>query len=286
MKATTRRDFLRKGSLTAGAALFACGRPNQVLASPLGMPVGVQTYIARDSIGKDFEGTLRNLADMGYQSIEMCSPPGYGKEWEPLTKLKASDMRDKIRAAGLSCESCHYPFVELRDHLDERIAYAKELGLTQMIASGFWLKKDAPLADWQKAAGDLNKMGERTKKAGIQLGFHNHHFEFEKIDGALIYDALMEAFDPDLVKMQFQVAVINIGYKAVTYFRKYPGRFISLHLADCSVTDKKSVPVGQGIVDWSELFSEAKAAGVKNYYVEMGIGLLKPSSTYLHALKV
>jgi sugar phosphate isomerase/epimerase len=284
MKATTRRDFLCKGSLTAGAALFACGRPNQAQANPLGMPVGVQTYIARDGIGKDFEGTLRNLAGMGYQSIEMCSPPGYGKEWEPLTKLKASDMRDKIRAAGLICESCHYPFIELRDHLDERIAYAKELGLTQMIASGFWLKKDAPLADWQKAAGDLNKMGERTKKEGIQLGFHNHHFEFEKIDGTLIYDALMETFDPDLVKMQFQVAVINIGYKAVTYFKKYPGRFISLHLADYSALEKKSVPVGQGIVDWSELFSEAKAAGVKNYYVEMGIDLLKPSSTYLHNL--
>lgn len=266
--------------------MFVGGRPEQAHANPLGMPVGVQTYIARDTIGKDFEGTLRKLAGMGYQSIEMCSPPGYGKDWEPLTQLKASEIRDKIRAAGLSCESCHYPFVELRDHLEERIATAKELGLTQMILSGFWLKKDAPLVEWQKAAEACNKMGEQTKKAGIQLGFHNHHFEFEKIDGALIYDALMEKFDPELVKMQFQVAVINIGYKAVTYFRKYPGRFISLHLADYSATEKKSVPVGQGIVDWKELFSEAKAAGVKNYYVEMGMELLKPSSEYLRGLKI
>ena len=282
----TRRDFIRRGSLAAGVALFVGGRPEQAHANPLGMPVGVQTYIARDTIGKDFEGTLRKLAGMGYQSIEMCSPPGYGKDWEPLTQLKASEIRDKIRAAGLSCESCHYPFVELRDHLEERIATAKELGLTQMILSGFWLKKDAPLVEWQKAAEACNKMGEQTKKAGIQLGFHNHHFEFEKIDGALIYDALMEKFDPELVKMQFQVAVINIGYKAVTYFRKYPGRFISLHLADYSATEKKSVPVGQGIVDWKELFSEAKAAGVKNYYVEMGMELLKPSSEYLRGLKI
>ena len=282
----TRRDFIRRGSLAAGAALFVGGRPEQAHANPLGMPVGVQTYIARDTIGKDFEGTLRKLAGMGYQSIEMCSPPGYGKDWEPLTQLKASEMRDKIRAAGLSCESCHYPFVELRDHLEERIATAKELGLTQMILSGFWLKKDAPLVEWQKAAEACNKMGEQTKKAGIQLGFHNHHFEFGKIDGALIYDALMEKFDPELVKMQFQVAVINIGYKAVTYFRKYPGRFISLHLADYSATEKKSVPVGQGIVDWKELFSEANAAGVKNYYVEMGMDLLKPSSEYLRGLKI
>ena len=286
MNAISRRDFFCKGSLAAGAAIFACGRPDRAFANPLGMPVGVQTYIVRDTIGQDFNGTLQKLAGLGYQSIEMCSPPGYGKSWEPLTKLTATEMREAIRGAGLSCESCHYPFVELRDHLDERIAFAKELGLTQMIASGFWLKKDAALADWLKAAEDLNKMGARAKKAGIQLGFHNHHFEFEKINGELIYDKLMETFDPELVKMQFQVAVINIGYKAVTYFRKYPGRFISLHLADYSATAKKSVPVGQGIVDWKELFSEAKTAGVKNFYVEMGFDLLKPSSEYLRQLTV
>jgi sugar phosphate isomerase/epimerase len=86
--------------------------------------------------------------------------------------------------------------------------------------------------------------------------------------------------------MQFQVAVVNIGYKAVTYFKRYPGRFISLHLADYSAELKKSVPVGQGVVDWKELFSEAQAAGVKNYFVEMGMDLLKPSSEYLRGLKV
>ena len=285
MKAISRRDFIGKGSLAAGAAVFACGRPELARADPLGMPVGVQTYIVRDSIGKDFAGTLRQLSAMGYQSIEMCSPPGYGKDWEPLTKLTASQMREAIRAAGLSCESCHYSFVELQGHLDERIAYAKELGLTQMIVSGFWLKKDASLADWLKAAEECNRMGERTQKAGLQLGFHNHHFEFAQLDGKLIYDELMNRLDPALVKMQFQVAVVNIGYKAVTYFKKYPGRFISLHLADYSAEKKQSVPVGQGVVDWKELFTEAKAAGVKNYFVEMGRDLLKPSSEYLRNLK-
>ena len=284
MNAMTRRGFIGKGALAAGAACFASGRPELACANPLEMPVGVQTYIVRDTIGKDFAGTLRRLAGMGFQSIEMCSPPGYGKSWEPLTKLTASQVREAIRTAGLSCESCHYPFVELQEHLDERIAYAKELGLTQMIISGFWLKKDAPMVDWLKAADESNRLGERVKKAGLQLGFHNHHFEFAKIDGVLIYDELLKRFDPALVKMQFQVAVVNIGYKAVTYFKKYPGRFISLHLADYSAEQKKSVPVGQGVVDWKELFAEAKAAGVKNAFVEMGLDLLKPSCEYLRGL--
>ncbi|MDD4869252.1 MAG: TIM barrel protein [Kiritimatiellae bacterium] len=287
MKTITRRDFIRKSTVTVGAALLACQKAIQAHAGPLKIPVGVQTYVVRDMIGKDFEGTLRKLAAMGYKSIEMCSPPGYvSSGFGPLTKLKASEMREIIHSAGLRCESSHYSFGELREKLDERIAYARELGLTQMIASGFWLKKDASLTDWLKAAEELNKMGERTKKEGIQLGFHNHHFEFTKIDGTLVYDALMDKLDPELIKMQFQVAVISIGYKAVTYLKKYPGRFISLHLADWSETEKKSVPIGQGIVDWKELFAAAKAAGVKNYFVEMGLDLLESSSVYLNNLKV
>ena len=284
MKAMTRRGFIGKGLLAASAALLAGCRSGVASAKPLGMPIGVQTYIVRDTIGKDFAGTLRKLAGMGFQTVEMCSPPGYGKDWEPLTKLTAPQMRETIQAAGLSCESCHYPFVELQEHLDERVAYAKELGLTQMVVSGFWMKKDATLDDWRKSADACNRLGERTRKAGIQLAFHNHHFEFAQIDGALIYDELMNRLDPELVKMQFQVAVVNIGYKAVTYFKKFPGRFISLHLADYSAEKKQAVPVGQGIVDWKELFSEAKAAGVKNYFVEVGTELLKPSCEFLRGL--
>jgi sugar phosphate isomerase/epimerase len=108
--------------------------------------------------------------------------------------------------------------------------------------------------------------------------------EFEKIDGTLIYDAMMKELDPEYVKMQFQVAVINIGYKAATYFNKYPGRFISAHLADWSTADKKEVPVGKGIVDWKEFFAKIETGGVKNIFVEMGMETFKESATYLHSI--
>jgi sugar phosphate isomerase/epimerase len=80
--------------------------------------------------------------------------------------------------------------------------------------------------------------------------------------------------------------VVNIGYQAATYFKKYPGRFISIHLADWSSTEKKGVPVGQGVVDWKNLFAAAKIGGVKNYFVEMELQAMKPSCEYLHGLKV
>ncbi len=135
--------------------------------------------------------------------------------------------------------------------------------------------------DWKKAADTMNRLGEQTKAAGIQLGFHNHHGEFEKIDGTLIYDVLLERFEVDLVKLQFQVAVVNIGYKAADYFRAHPGRFISAHLADWSPAKESSVAIGEGVVDWKDFFEAGKVGGLKNAYVEMDPAVLPASAAYL-----
>jgi sugar phosphate isomerase/epimerase len=268
------------------AILGAAGLPS-LLAEPLGMPAGFQVYPVREALVKDFAGTLKEMAAIGYKGVEMCSPPGYiSSGFGPLTKMSAAEMKQIIAAAGLQCDSCHYPFKELKEHLDERITFAKALGLKQMICSSFGLPKAATLDDWKKAAAELNSIGEKTKKAGLQCGFHNHHGEFAELGGVLIYDELLRSLDPKLVKMQFQVAVVNIGFEAATYLTKYPGRILSLHLADWSATEKKTVATGKGMVDWKKLFAAAKTGGVKNYYVEMSLDLMRESYPFLHALKV
>jgi sugar phosphate isomerase/epimerase len=248
-------------------------------------PIGFQVWTIKDQLIKDFAGTLKMMAGLGYQTVEMCSPPGYaGSGFGPLISMKASEMKKIVEDAGLKLESTHYGMGELRENLSERIDFALESGQKQMIASSFWLPKEATLSDYKKAADELNEIGAKTKKAGIQTGFHNHHMEFDKLDGQLIYDVLMDQLDPDLVKMQFQVAVISIGYKAATYFNKYPGRFISAHLADWSVSTEKQVPIGQGVVDWKELLAAAEKCGVKNYFVEMDPETFKESADYLGKL--
>ena len=273
---TTRRQFL-------GAAPAALAAAQALHADPLGMPIGCQVYPVRDALAKDFEGTLRELAAIGYRTIEMCSPPSYA-EFRPLAGLSAARMRHTIEGAGLRCESCHYNFRELKENLDERMAFAQELGLKQLVLSSFGLRADATLAEYKQAATELNRIGERTQKAGFQLGYHNHNNEFKELEGVLIYDELMRQFDAKLVKMQFQVAVISLGFEAATYLKKYPGRFLSLHLADYSTADKTAVPVGSGVVDWKKLFAAAKTGGVKNYFVEMDLKAMKASYTYLHKL--
>jgi sugar phosphate isomerase/epimerase len=273
----SRRRFFEGAAAVAAAA--------RLHADPLKMPIGFQSYSVRDLIAKDFAGTMKQMAGMGFRAIEMCSPPGYERAgFGTLTGLSASAMRNTIETAGLKCESCHYQFRELQEKGEERIAFARELGLKQMVVASFGIKEGSPLADWTKAAATMNRIGEQTKKAGIQAAFHNHHGEFAKAGDTLIYDHLLTQLDPALVKLQFQVAVVNIGFHAADYMKKYPGRFVSLHLADWSATEKKTVPIGQGLVDWKKLFAAAKKGGVRNYFVEMNLDLMRDSVPYLRKL--
>lgn len=283
MTEISRRRFL--GDSALGLAASGLVTRGVAEADPLGLPIGCQTWPVRESIGKDFDGTLRQLAADGFRAIELCSPEGYKTlGFGPLASMKPGELRGKIHVTGLRCESCHFGFGELKEHMDERVAWAKDVGLKQMIIATFGLERGATMADWMKAADEANKLGEQARKGGIQLGFHNHDFEFHKIDGELVYDKLMSQLDGKLVKMQFQVGVARLGYKAADYFEKYPGRFISMHLQDWSPSEKKEVALGQGEVDWKRTFAAAKKGGVKNYFVEMDPELMKTSLPYLHGL--
>jgi sugar phosphate isomerase/epimerase len=279
LRTISRRRLFTESALGLAAAGYLAK------ADPLGLPIGCQTYPVRESLGKDFDGTLRELSGIGYKTIEMCSPPSYKDGYAPLIGMKASELRKHIQDAGLGCDSCHYGFQELKDSLDDRIAFGKELGLKQMVLSSFGLRNPG-LADYARAAGDANKIAEKVHAAGLDFGYHNHDMEFKTMDGVLVYDKLMQEFDPKLVKMQFQVSVISLGYKASDYMTKYPGRFISMHLQDWSSETKKTVPIGEGVVDWKQTFAAAKTGGVKNYFVEMDLADMKASFPYLHNLKV
>jgi sugar phosphate isomerase/epimerase len=289
MNRLTRRQFLEKSKLGVGSVLIASKMPVGIFtghqAKPEKMPLGFQVWTVREKLVKDFPGTLKMVADMGYQSVEMCSPPGYESSgFGPLMTLKAKEMKRIINDAGLICPSSHYGMDELRNHIDERIEFAKESGQTQMILSSFGLANNATKDDWMKAADELNLMGSKSLAAGIQMGYHNHNMELEiKFDDTPVYDILLKQFDPSYIKMQFQVAVITLGYKASDYFKKYQGRFISAHLSDWTA-EKKEVPIGRGIVDWKEFFASLSTGGVKNIFVEMDPSTFKESAGYIKNL--
>ena len=248
---------------------------------------GFQIWTIKDELIADFDGTLKKMAAMGYTEVEMCSPLGYlSSGFEPLNQMKNSEMRGIIDQSGLKCTSSHFNMGELRDSLNNRLEWASAMGMKQMVCASFWLAKDASMDDYRKAAQELNEIGAKTKAAGQQMVFHNHHMEFEKRDGKLIYDALLEEFDPDLVKMQFQLAVFNIGYKAADYFRAYPGRFISAHLSDWSAQKDTQVPIGQGDIDWDDFFQGHQKRRRKELICGNGSGHLSRKCSFSEGVNV
>jgi sugar phosphate isomerase/epimerase len=286
MSTISRRVFV-KTTATAAAAGFVMTTGLDLHANPFGMPIGCQTWPVREMIAKDFPGTIKTLAQAGFQTIELCSPVGYADDgFAGLARYKGSEVKKILNDAGVTCFSSHFVIEELRKDQEDRIAWAKDVGLTQMLVPSLGGPKNPTLGDVKRAADEYNKMGEKAARAGIQQGLHNEDFELSKVDGQRTYDVLFGLLDPKLVKFQFQVSTISDGYDAAQYFLKYPGRFISMHVQGWNSNTRKIVAVGQGTLDWRKIFTAAKTGGVKNYFVEMDMEKMKASAPYLRKLQV
>jgi sugar phosphate isomerase/epimerase len=287
MTFVSRREFLKLAAAGAGAAGMVPSAVIQLHASPLGMPIGCQTWPVREMIAKDFPGAVKELATAGFQAIELCSPVGYADSgFAGLAKYKGSELRGILGDAGIACVSSHFTITELRTNQEDRINWAKDIGLTQMLVPTLDGPKNPTMDDVKRAADEYNNMAEHAAQAGIQQGLHTEDFELSTVNGKRTYDVLLELLDPKLVKFQFQVVNINRGYVAADYFTKYPGRFLSMHVQGWSTPARKMMPVGQDSLDWKNIFSAAKTGGIKNYFVEMSLPLMKASVPYLRQLQV
>jgi sugar phosphate isomerase/epimerase len=287
MSAISRREFCKNAAAQAAAVGLLSGWALKLRANPLGLPIGCQTWPVREMIAKDFPGTIKQLAAAGFQTIELCSPVGYADSgFAGLGKYTGAQLRKILSDAGVACVSSHFGIQELRKNQEGRIAWAKDVGLTQMIVPSLEGPEKPTMDDVKRAAEEYNKMGAQAAKAGIQQGLHNEEFEMTMVEGQRTYDLLLEFLDPKLVKFQFQVSTISHGFVAAEYLTKYPGRFFSMHVQGWSAATKKIMAVGQDTQDWKKIFTAAKTGGVKNYFVEMDLELMKASVPYLRDLQV
>ena len=281
---TTRRDFIRKSAAAAAGA-------GLVSASPLGLPIGSQTYPHRQRIKDgDFAGLCRDMAALGIGSVELCSP-GYA---EFATLADAKQTRKILDDHGLKCPSAHFTLNELRKDQPKAIAWAKELGMTQMgtaTLNGPSPDGVAAMDDVKRLSEEYNRIAQAAAKAGLQQFLHDERFEMAKVDGRLVYEVLLELLDPKLVWMQFQMSAMRAVGDPVMYFTKYPGRFLSMHLQGVDLNAPQGgrgspLPVGKDSVDWRKVFAAAKGGGVKNYFVEQNWDLTVQSVAYLKTLTV
>jgi len=287
MSTVSRREFVKRAATQAAVAGFLSAGGFELRANPLGLPIGCQTWPVRAMIAKDFPGTIKHLAEAGFQAVELCSPVGYADSgFAGLAKYAGAELRRILEGAGVACVSSHFSMKELRENQERRIVWAKDVGLTQMIVPSLNGPRQPTMDDVKRAAEEYNRMGERSAKAGIQQGLHNEEFELSTVDGQRTYDLLLALLDPQLVKFQFQVSTISRGYDAREYFTNYPGRFFSMHVQGWSAEAKKIMPVGQDTLDWKKIFTAAKTGGIKNYFVEMDLEMMKASVPYLQDLQV
>ena len=259
----SRREFLAFSGVAAQAA-WSGG----AAARPLGIPIGIQPYTVRNELAKDVEGTLRELAGMGYESIEV-SAPFYGKQ--------PAELRTLLKSLRLIAPSGGFGDPKSDADWARSIENAKTLGAKYMIvtAPSEWTRS---LDGWKRAAERFNKLGAEARKAGVAVVYHNHHFEYKVFDGVKAYDQLLRSTDPALVNMEMDIFWTTFaGEDPLAYFEKYPGRFPLWHLKDLKKgyppsTDKFEgnpfAPIGAGIIDWKRIFSGAKQAGLKYYFVE------------------
>jgi sugar phosphate isomerase/epimerase len=219
--------------------------------------IGVQLYTVRREMARDVEGTLARVAEIGFREVEFA---GYFGQ-------KPREVRAALDAAGLDAPAAHVSFNLLQDGWEQTLEAASVIGHHTLIVP--WIAEERRTLDGYRAAAELfNSAGEAARAAGRQLGYHNHDFEFERIDGRVPFDVLLEATDPDLVVYEMDLFwVTNGGHDPIDYIARYPGRFALVHVKDRSA-DGAMVDVGQGTIDFAEIFARRTQAGIRHYFVE------------------
>ncbi len=304
----SRREFLHDVAVSSAAAGFLASSAAELAAYPLGLPIGSQVYPLRPLL-KDLATFAKMVSDVGITRLELCSPIGYGDDFAAFADGK--EVKKVLADHGIKAESGHFSMEELRESQGKSIAWAQEVGISQMITAtlGDGSGGNNPTMDQiKKAADEYNRIAAVAAKAGTQQGLHNEGFENSIVEGKRTYDMLFDLLDPQLVKFQFQMSSITAGLVGADYFLKYPGRFMSMHVQDVDMNapiippppQKEGVPtgrgprggrrpqvaVGKGTIDWVKTFKAAKIGGIKNYFVEQNWELTQQSVAYLKTLQV
>lgn len=254
-----RRDFLKASSVFAATSLIPY-RPTLANAEK---SIGLQLYTVRKEINKDLIGTLKKVAEIGYNTIELAGYRNgqfYGKSPKEF-KSMANDL-------GLKILSSHNG---IRPEQIEKIAEDNaNLGVEFTVLPYLGNTQRKTLDDYKKLAESFNTYGEVCKKAGIQFAYHNHAFEFDIMEDKIPYNVLLEGTDPDLVKFEMDLYWLKkAGYDPLDYFNNFSGRFALWHVKDLDPDTEEYTEVGSGNIDFKEIFNNASKSGMQYFFVEL-----------------
>lgn len=277
----SRRDFVRLGAM--GAAAMASSRFGRAEIYPANK-LGVQLYVFRAMLARDFDGTLKQVAAIGIRNVEFAG--FYGRT---AMQVKESLAKAGLRASGAHCIQASMSDAEVGKTID----FCKQVGMPCMIAAVPSIKPGAKFADgkprpanpfehveledFRWSAERFNVIGARVRDAGMRFAYHNHNIEAQKFGDVTGLDEMLRLTDPKVVGMEFDIGnFIAGGGDPYPYLAKYPHRFELAHVKEWQTPFTPSVtshfpefsPFGQGTTDWKKLLGTLKTAGVNEVIIE------------------
>ena len=300
MISLSRRTFVQALCASGAAAPLAaaCQAPGASMSSdPFfashNLPIGIQLYTLGELMTKDMDGTLQQISQIGYKTVELAGYLGRTPQ----------QLRAAFDAAGVACTSAHVGMAKgtaaepkLLDDLSKVAADMQVIGAGHVICPAMAIPDDIKITPnpgegfrvisrvvqamttdhWKRMAGQFNDIGRKLKAEGLVFGYHNHNMEFVKVGDQTGFDILIAETDPDLVTFELDVGWVAAGgYDPTELFRKYPTRYFLMHVKDVKASTQPNIEVrmdptevGSGKLDWKSILPAAYAAGVRKYFLE------------------
>jgi len=231
-------------------------------ASSSSLPIGLELYSVREALKLDLEGTVRAVAQLGFQCVEFYAP------YYDWTEVQTKQMRKLMDDLGIRCYSTHNHEEFLAA---DKISRTRDLNLILgckyvVLASS---NPKPGLDGWKAIADELNSAAEALEPAGLKAGYHNHQPEWKAVDGVRPMEVLAKNTKPS-VMLQLDVGTcLDAGSDPVAWIRANPGRIHSLHLKDWSPDPAVGYKAlfGEGSADWKNIFAAAESVGGAEYYL-------------------
>ncbi|MDR1937320.1 MAG: sugar phosphate isomerase/epimerase [Tannerellaceae bacterium] len=272
-----RRHFFKQSSVAAGMVILAGSRAQIARATApqraAGKQIGLQLYSLRDDMGKDPDGTLKAVADIGYQLLE-----SYGYRERKFFGKTPSEFKKQLAGLGMKMTGSHTGFgvytndsAAAWDAVKQNMEDTRAAGAKWIVQAGYPGGRFTKLDEVKKLAETFNRIGELAKTFGLKFAYHNHTEEFNTIERQIPYQKYIELTDKELVTFQMDIGhVANAMGDYIGYLLKYPGRFSVLHLRDTDLVTKAATEFGEGDVRMKEIFDlfPTPGSGLEDYFVE------------------
>lgn len=279
----SRKKFIQQASLFSTAFFIRPAAMSMPNISAIDN-IGIQLYSLRDQIQRDVRSVIEKVAYAGYKEVETYGYSGESHFWG----VKASEFNEILNNNGLKSPSGHYDFNqilskttsvdEMQAMLDQYIDTALKIGQKYLIIPSLERSIRSTPDDYKYLSEKMNRIGEELIKSKLQLGYHNHNFEFEGGSGQTGYQILLAETEEQNVKMELDLYwVVRSGVDPIQLIKENPGRFVLWHVKDMDHSNPAlNTEIGKGSIDYKEIFRMARRSGLEYIFMEQENFMIDP----------